>query len=394
MILAGLFTSCDDDDDKDPDNTDGVTRISSDRTFATGEIQTLDGFWVVESGATLTIEPGAILKFGDGQGENASALIILPGGKINAVGTPANPIIMTSIQDNIEIGQKRGTNLDGTNNGLWGGFIVLGNAPISASEGAIDIIEGIPAALNLGNYGGTNAAENSGNIQYVSIRHNGIILEADNELQGLTLGGVGSGTTINHIEVIASKDDGIEIFGGAVNLSDLVVYRQGDDGLDLDQAYSGTINNALILVEGGTDGNAAFEFDGPELVGTNDGGTFTVRNVTCKALNGAANGAMILKSRAQGTISNCSFEGFTNWVSINGSGGDNYLNGSLEFTGDIELVGATLDSTLFFDDEDTSTVINAFLADPIVSTPATATVGATVSEFTGWTWVDDAGLLQ
>ena len=208
---------------------------------------------VVEEGATLFIEAGTTIKARDGQGSTSTALIIAQGGKIQAVGTADAPIVFTSIYDE---GQ-----LDEGDQGLWGGVVILGYAPISA-DAATALIEGLPANLGYGEYGGSNIHDNSGVLKYVSIRHAGTLLGDGNELNGLTLGGVGSGTVIDQIEIVGNLDDGIEFFGGTVNASNLLVWAQGDDAFDIDQAYAGTISN-FVNIEG-SDSDHALEIDGPE----------------------------------------------------------------------------------------------------------------------------------
>ncbi|MCB9225404.1 MAG: right-handed parallel beta-helix repeat-containing protein [Crocinitomicaceae bacterium] len=236
------------------------SNITADQTWVTGKTYILQSRVAVTSGATLTIQPGVVVKGEAGTGANATALIVARGGMINAVGTASSPIIFTSVADHIVPGQIASPNLSTDLDGLWGGVIVLGNAKISVASGTEAQIEGIPASDSNGKYGGTNDADNSGTIQYVSIRHGGANIGDGNEINGLTLGGVGSGTTIDHIEIISNQDDGIEFFGGAVNVSHVVVLNTGDDGLDTDQGYSGTISNFIII----NAGDAAMELDGPE----------------------------------------------------------------------------------------------------------------------------------
>jgi hypothetical protein len=235
--------------------------ISNNLTLTNDKIWYLVGRTAVAAGVTLTIEPGTIIKSVGGSGPNASCLIIARGAKINAQGTPSQPIIFTSEADNIEIGQLVGTSISNASNGLWGGLIILGNAPISADAESVQI-EGIPASDNNGLYGGTNETDNSGILSYVSIRHGGANIGEGNEINGLTLGGVGSGTTIDNIEVVANQDDGVEWFGGTVNCSNLLVWNIGDDCIDIDQGYSGDITNVLIVPGLNTD--HAFEIDGGE----------------------------------------------------------------------------------------------------------------------------------
>lgn len=237
------------------------TTINSNLTLTNDKIWYLSGRTSVTSGAILTIEPGTIIKGVSGTGANASCLIIARGAKINAQGTPSQPIIFTSEADNIEVGQLAGTSISNSTNGLWGGLIILGNAPISADATSVQI-EGIPASDNNGLYGGTTETDNSGILSYVSIRHGGANIGEGNEINGLTLGGVGSGTIIDNIEVVANQDDGIEWFGGNVNVSNVLVWNVGDDCIDIDQAYSGTVTNVLIIPGLSTD--HALEIDGGE----------------------------------------------------------------------------------------------------------------------------------
>ncbi len=285
--------------------------ITKNTTWTKDKIYELNGKVVVENNATLTIEAGTIIKGQEGAGTNSSALLVARDAKIIAVGTPSEPIIFTSVLDNIEIGQTSGTNLDESDNGKWGGLILLGNAPISADNGDTEAqIEGIPATDAFGTFGGNITADNSGSLSYVSIRHGGALIGAGNEINGLTLGGVGSGTTINNIEIIANLDDGIEFFGGTVNVTNLVVAYQGDDGIDIDMNYSGTINNFAVVH--GIDTDEALEIDGPEGV-TNTNGLFTLSNGTIKSSDGIGTGAD-LKSKAQGTINNVTWEGYADKV--------------------------------------------------------------------------------
>lgn len=278
--------------------------LSSDQTWTADKIYELSGKVVVGNGITLTIEPGTIIKGRTGTGTLASALIIAQGGKINATGTVTNPIIFTSVLDNIQIGQFSGTNLDENDNGKWGGVIVLGKAPISAQDGdVLSQIEGIPVTDAFGAFGGSDAADNSGIMNFISIRHGGALIGAGNEINGLTLGGVGTGTVISNIEVVANLDDGIEFFGGTVNVTNVLIGHQGDDGLDIDMNYSGTVENFIVV--NGNSSDEAMEIDGPEG-STNTTGMFTLLNGNAYNFGGAAANADF-KSKAQGTLTNVKF---------------------------------------------------------------------------------------
>mgnify|MGYP003114340527 FL=1 len=237
--------------------------ITSDKTLSNDTIWTLQSRVAVESGVTLTIEPGTIIKAVAGTGANASSLIIARGAKIIAQGTPAQPIIFTAESDNIQIGEIYGSSLNPNVRGLWGGIIILGNAPGSFTGNVESFqIDGIPASDINGLYGGTDPNDDSGVFQYVSIRHGGAEIGEGNEINGLTLGCIGNGTIINNVEVVANVDDGIEFFGGTVNADHLLVYAQGDDGIDIDQGYSGKISNSLVALTVASD--HALEIDGPE----------------------------------------------------------------------------------------------------------------------------------
>jgi hypothetical protein len=235
--------------------------ITSNTVWSADNIYVLGNRVTVTNGATLTIEPGTIIKGQAGTGANATCLVIARGAKLMAEGTEENPIIFTTVADEIEPGQTVSPNLDPSLNGLWGGLIVLGYAPISADAAEVQV-EGIPASDPNGLYGGSVADDNSGVLRYVSIRHGGANIGEGNEINGLTLGGVGHGTTIENIEIVANQDDGVEFFGGTVNVSNLLVWNAGDDAIDTDQGFSGSVNNFIVVCGAETD--HALEIDGPE----------------------------------------------------------------------------------------------------------------------------------
>ncbi|MEO9872333.1 hypothetical protein [Ekhidna sp.] len=244
-------------------------------TWTADNVYVLRGFVFVNEGQTLTIDPGTVIKGQAGQGSGASALIVARGGTINAVGTAALPIVFTSTSDdlspaNIVAGSYASPNLDPDVQGLWGGLIVLGNATISASATEVQI-EGIPTSEERGLYGGSTDADDSGDIAYVSVRHAGTNIGSGNEINGITFGAVGSGTTVAHIEVVANADDGIEWFGGDVDVSNVLIWNVGDDGLDTDQDWIGTCSDFIIVTPNGS----AFELDGPEGAGNRGVHTFT-----------------------------------------------------------------------------------------------------------------------
>lgn len=221
----------------------------------------LDGFVFLEAGSTLRIEPGTIIK-GKNKPSNGvdktSALIITRSAQIIANGTENQPIIFTAELDDTDDPSDLGS-LDRS---LWGGLVILGNAVIG-EDGGEENIEGIPSTENKARYGGTNNDDNSGSLKYVSIRHAGAELAPDNEINGLTLGGVGRGTTIDYIEVFANEDDGIELFGGNVDIKHAVVAFCGDDSYDYDESWGGR-GQFWFSIQNAATGDNAGEFDGSE----------------------------------------------------------------------------------------------------------------------------------
>jgi hypothetical protein len=249
---------------------DIVSDINENTTWSSGNTYILRKRIIVREGATLTIEPGVVIKGGVGTGVDATSLVVARGAGIMAEGTPELPIVFTSVLDEIRpediaAGNFGSPNLNPEDVSLWGGVLVLGRAPISASNGNDqDISEAVVEGLAVGDlahlYGGNDPMDNSGILRYVSIRHGGVDLGMGNEINGLSLGGVGSGTTIQNIEIVGNQDDGVELFGGTVDIQNLVVWNADDDAFDTDQAWAGTLNNFALITPGGS----ALELDGPE----------------------------------------------------------------------------------------------------------------------------------
>lgn len=210
-------------------------------TWTANKIYVLRGFVFVNDGQTLTIEPGTVIKGQPGDGAGASALIVARGGKIDAQGTSTNPIIFTALADDTDDPDDLPINT----RGQWGSLIILGKAPINHASGET-FIEGLPETDDRGKYGNgmpndftTGADDNSGIYTYISLRHGGTEIGSGNEINGLTMGGVGRGTTINHIEVWGNDDDGYEWFGGTVNTSYLASFYNQDDCFDWDFGFRG-----------------------------------------------------------------------------------------------------------------------------------------------------------
>ena len=332
--------------------------ITADKTLDASKIWLLKGRVSVESGATLTIPAGTIIKAASGTGADASTLIIARGATINANGTANAPIVITSISDNIQVGGNYPSSVPALNvdtRGLWGGILILGNAPCSFSGDVTELqIEGIPTSDTNGLYGGSDAADNSGSVQYLSIRHGGAEIGEGNEINGLTLGGVGSGTKINHIEVVGNVDDGIEFFGGTVNASNLLVWGQGDDAIDIDQAYDGTIDGALVILTAASD--HGFEIDGPEGSAS---GRFTLKNATvigatddCDA-EGVDGEMADFRKGATGDVLNILFKDFAGGKDVEldaSADAATYTAGTLNFT-NIDIMHPVSDGAVCSDVE-------------------------------------------
>lgn len=247
-VLSSTISFADEITITDDGSGTGTTTWTSDNVYI------LDGFVFVNDGDSLTIEAGTVIKGAPGSQASASALIVARGAYIHAEGTEENPIIMTF----------QGDPLDGsvayTTKGQWGGLIILGSAVLNSVPGE-SAIEGIPTSEPRGLYGGSDDEDNSGILKYISVRHGGTDIGAGNEINGVTYGGVGSGTTVDYIEVISNADDGMEFFGGTVCVKHAFVSFCGDDSFDYDEGYRGYGQYWVTLHEP-NDGDRGGEHDG------------------------------------------------------------------------------------------------------------------------------------
>ena len=265
------------------DDVDGSTTWSSDKTYI------LDGLVFVNPGATLTIEPGTVVKARPQNDisteDGASALIVRRDGTINADGSADSPIIFTSTQDDLEDDSDLGP----TDRGLWGGVILLGKAPISEPQ-AVQI-EGIPDTENA-LFGGSDPADDSGTMRYVSIRHGGFSISgvSGDEINGLTMGAIGSGTTIEYIEVFSNLDDGFEWFGGTVHARNLAAAYCADDAFDWDTGFRGT-GQFWFAVQSSDAAGRGGELDGFDLTTDENADEFSDPVVTNATFIGSGVGA-------------------------------------------------------------------------------------------------------
>lgn len=219
------------------DRTKQFFEIKEDMTLKNTEAYLLTGIVYVKNGATLTIEKGTVI-FGDTLTNQRGVLVITREGKINAIGTETEPIVFTSPRKQ---GEKRSQD--------WGGLVIFGKAPINQPAGTRyegGIIEN-PNDAEDAKFGGTDKEHSSGILQYVRIEFAGFPMQIDREVNGLTLGGVGRGTTLDHIQVSYSGDDSYEWFGGTVNAKYLLAYRGLDDDFDCDFGYSGNVQFGVAI---------------------------------------------------------------------------------------------------------------------------------------------------
>ncbi len=223
--------------------------IGTDTTWTSNNVYRLMEPVFVTNGATLTIQAGTVVR---GKTGSNATLFIARGSKIRAMGTRTNPIVFTCDEDD-NIGANPGTGVWAQkNNGIgkrWGGVVLLGRTYIATDIGepgtpsphpSLEVqIEGAGDYGSLSKYGGGNDDDDSGEMHFCSIRYGAYVLGSGNEINGLTMGGVGRGTQIDHIEVFQNADDDFEVFGGTVNLKYLVGWCSADDGFDTDEGYRG-----------------------------------------------------------------------------------------------------------------------------------------------------------
>lgn len=310
--------------------------ITSNTTWTNDKIYRLDGFVYVDSNATLTIQPGTVIR---GIKSTKGSLIVTRGGKLIADGTKQLPIVFTS-------DEAPGTRTYGD----WGGLIILGSAPINPVGGQSVIEGGVNNANGDGQFGGSNANDNSGILRYVRIEYAGIPFSANNEINGLTLGGVGRGTIIDYVMVAFSGDDSFEWFGGTVNAKHLIAYKGVDDDFDTDFGFVGNIQFGLIIrdkdvADQAGDSNG-FESDN-DNTGTNQATPKTIANfsnitlVGPKAdantvINSKYNNALRIRRNSGCSAFNSLFFGFTNGLYIEGdSSSNNAITNQLRFKNNI-----------------------------------------------------------
>jgi hypothetical protein len=355
LSLTLLFGACKKDDKTTtpPTTDDGVVtltgNIAANQTLTSDKKYLLKGFVYVKSGVTLTIQPGTVIM---GDKASKGTLVVTRGGKINATGTAAQPIVFTS---GIAAGARR--------EGDWGGVILLGKAPANPANGEAKIEGGLVPTSGDNEkddiwYGGQDANDNSGTLKYVRIEFAGIAYSPDNEINGLTMGGVGAGTTISYVQIYRSGDDGFEWFGGTVNCDHLVATYSWDDDFDTDNGFSGHVQFGLaqrIKTIADQSGSNGFESDNDANGSTNTPQTKAMfSNMTIvgpivtsgnSGINANFQNAAQIRRNSSETIVNSIFMGFPVGLYMDDTKGaktsDNMKAGSLMFKNNI-IAGCTI----------------------------------------------------
>jgi hypothetical protein len=420
-ILATVFVACKKENAKDGFGlrgthagpfVDTVTLpriISASRTLTADTLYLLNNKTFVTNGAVLTIQAGGRVEgVPKALADSASALVITRGAKIIAQGTPSAPIIFTSFSN------------DSTRvPGKWGGVVILGRSTVNKSNPAIEGINPptVPATVDY-QYGGTIADDSSGVFSYVRIEYAGAAIAANNELNGLTLGGVGCRTKLDHVQVSYGADDAFEFFGGTVNAKYLIALAPNDDCFDFDFGYRGKIQFALSVLK--QDLAQGYSSDPNGIECDNDGsGTAdapltrpAISNMTIVGTNGCVtnpgtllNGARFRRN-SRFVLRNSVILGYPNGILLESTGTQNSLNCSINGCDSSQLlnnaihgcttssngVNAALACGSFFTTTLTAVALrNPFLADfdgykntltrPLA--PADGTPAASGTSFTG-----------
>lgn len=279
--------------------------IDEDATLTCDKVYRLEHVVVVRAGVTLTIQPGTRIV---GDAESDGTLLVEPGGKLHAIGTRTQPIVFTSERS-----------ADARAPGDWGGVILLGSAPTNVHDRAGRPRRGqVEGILERGVYGGDLPDDDSGTMRYVRIEYGGTRLGPNNEINGLTLAGVGRGTQIDHVQVRHTKDDCFELFGGTVDLHHVICDAPGDDGFDWDQGYTGRMQFLLLRDDASADGNHGFEGDNdPDSAAAAPISAPVIANVTlCGAGGSRESYALLLRHGTRGRITNLVASGFRALVDV------------------------------------------------------------------------------
>ncbi|WP_313374632.1 hypothetical protein [Chishuiella sp.] len=339
-----LFSCTNNDDDSYSDTEEIIEEvlsgtISANRTLDANTVYTIKGGVYVDKGVTLTIPAGTRLEgYAEDDAVETSFLAVKQGGKIQANGTAAKPIVMTSSRANPAAGN-------------WGGLVICGNSITNLGKNVQAEVTGLT-------YGGTDSSDNSGTYTYIRIEYAGALINDEAEFNGMTFYAVGSGTTVNNILTYQGSDDGFEWFGGTVNAQNLISYGNQDDSFDWTEGWTGSVTNMYANQSTAT----AFSSDSRGIEADNNTGTPnlepisnpTLKNVSLIGRNSSvvtSEAGVMLRRGTRATIDNLYIEGFKS--TIEGSGLGINFNGNESqayFTANpltnVKIVNVTKDSNL------------------------------------------------
>lgn len=383
VLAAILLVSCQAEDTADiiinsttNNNSGGSDPVSNvieiggtkteDFTLEIGKDYVLTEALIMTEGTTLNIPLGTVIKANAGSDVYVA---IAQGARILAEGTSSQPIVFTS-------------NVATPNAGDWGGLIILGKAPINSVAGgnstSTSEIGGLP-------YGGSNTGDNSGIIRYVRVEFSGGAADASSENNGFSFYGVGNGTTVEYIQAFEGKDDGIEFFGGTVDVSFISVIGAQDDSIDWTEGFSGTLSN--IYIEQGVEHDKGIEADGFNTdIGNNSNPQFfskpIINNVVILG-RGSANGneAIRLRAGTQGIFSNILIVGFEEGFDLDGDLG-NSPTGQGVLDGNLQINDVSFNDVILKMKNDTEVI---FTQDDFISGDGNGTGTDYINWKNGWT---------
>ncbi|PRX56527.1 multidrug transporter [Flagellimonas meridianipacifica] len=391
LIIALLIVGCEEDNTPDivindnsvVNNTEGGNNgngggngteelfgfITEDTTLDPSITYRLAAATFIDEGATLTIPAGTVIEAEPNGVQNYIA--VLRGSQIQINGTAANPVIMTSAANTPAPGD-------------WGGLVILGQSTTNLIDPAEP--DDLPTS-EVGQlpYGGSIVADNSGIISYLRLEYVGGALNGTQELNGLSLYAVGSGTTINNVQVFQCSDDGIEFFGGTVNVNNLAIVGAEDDSVDWTEGYTGTITD--VFVSQTLDGDSGFEMDGFNTDFQNSGGFVSVPTINNATVIGSGDNSRAFRLRAGtgGIFNNVVIEDFGRGVVVeDDTAGDitsDNIPTDLQFT-DVSFTGVNEE---FLYEDDFANPTPPTQADVISGDSANATGTDVATWGAGWT---------
>ncbi|WP_312922847.1 hypothetical protein [Empedobacter brevis] len=344
ILSLTYLTSCSSDDNngsiEEPTKEEVLSgTIAANRTLDANTVYTIKGAVYVDKGVTLTIPAGTRLEgYAEEDATDTSFLAVKQGGKIDARGTAAKPIVMTSSKSNPAAGN-------------WGGLVICGNAITNLGKNVQAEVTGLT-------YGGDNPADNSGVYTYIRIEYAGALINPEAEFNGMTFYAVGNGTTVNNILTYQGSDDGFEWFGGSVNAENLMSIGNQDDSFDWTEGWNGKVTNMYASQATAT----AYSSDSRGIEADNNSKTPnlapisnpTLKNVTLIGRNSptvTSEAGVMLRRGTKATIDNLYIEGFKSAIEGSGLGIDFNGNESQAYftlnpLTNVKIVNVSKDSNL------------------------------------------------